>query len=40
MNISLRKGEKIYINGAIFRVDRKVSIELLNDESRPCKFGQ
>ena len=31
MNISLRKGEKIYINGAIFRVDRKVSIELLND---------
>ncbi len=31
MNISLRKGEKIYINGAIFRVDRKVCIELLND---------
>jgi flagellar protein FlbT len=31
MNISLRKGEKIYMNGAIFRVDRKVCIELLND---------
>ena len=33
MNISLRRGEKIYINGAIFRVDRKVCIELLNDVS-------
>ncbi len=31
MYLSLRKGEKIYINGAIFRVDRRVSIELLND---------
>ncbi len=31
MNISLRKGEKIYMNGAIIRVDRKVCIELLND---------
>ncbi len=31
MNISLRRGEKIYVNGAIFRVDRKVCIELLND---------
>lgn len=31
MNISLRRGEKIYMNGAIFRVDRKVCIELLND---------
>jgi flagellar protein FlbT len=31
MNISLRRGEKIYINGAVFRPDRKVSIELLND---------
>jgi flagellar protein FlbT len=31
MNISLRRGEKIYINGAVFRVDRKVCIELLND---------
>ncbi len=31
MKVSLRRGEKIYINGAVFRVDRKVSIELLND---------
>ena len=33
MHISLRAGEKIYINGAVLRVDRKVSIELLNDAS-------
>ena len=31
MNISLRADEKLYINGAVIRVDRKVSIELLND---------
>lgn len=31
MHISLRAGEKIYINGAVLRVDRKVSIEILND---------
>ncbi len=31
MNISLRADEKIYVNGAVLRVDRKVSIELLND---------
>lgn len=31
MRISMRAGEKIYINGAVFSVDRKVSIELLND---------
>ena len=31
MHISLRAGEKFYINGAVVRVDRKVSIELLND---------
>jgi len=31
MHISLRCGEKIYINGAVLRVDRKVSLELLND---------
>lgn len=31
MHISLRAGEKVYINGAVLRVDRKVSIELLND---------
>ena len=31
MHISLRSGEKIYVNGAVLRADRKVSIELLND---------
>jgi flagellar protein FlbT len=31
MRISLRAGERIYINGAVLRVDRKVSIELVND---------
>jgi flagellar protein FlbT len=31
MNISLRRGEKLYLNGAVIRVDRKVSVELLND---------
>jgi flagellar biosynthesis repressor protein FlbT len=31
MHISLRAGEKFYINGAVLRVDRKVSVELLND---------
>ena len=31
MHISLRPNEKIYINGAVLKVDRKVSIELMND---------
>ncbi|MGY4285629.1 flagellar biosynthesis regulator FlbT [Bradyrhizobium sp. LM2.7] len=31
MKVSLRAGERIYINGAVLRVDRKVSIELVND---------
>jgi len=31
MRISLRAGERIYLNGAVIRVDRKVSIELMND---------
>jgi flagellar protein FlbT len=31
MHLSLRAGEKIYLNGAVIKVDRKVSIELLND---------
>ncbi len=31
MRLSLRAGERVYINGAVLRVDRKVSIELLND---------
>ena len=31
MKVSLRPGERIFINGAVLRVDRKVSIEFLND---------
>jgi flagellar biosynthesis repressor protein FlbT len=31
MNITLRAGERIYINGAVIRIDRKATIELLND---------
>ena len=31
LKISLKPNEKIYINGAVVRVDRKVSLELLND---------
>lgn len=31
MNISLRRGERIFINGAVLKVDRKVCLELLND---------
>ncbi len=31
MHITLRPNEKIYINGAVLRVDRKVSLELMND---------
>ena len=31
LKISLRANEKIYLNGAVVRADRKVSIELLND---------
>lgn len=31
MNLSLRAHEKIYINGAILKFDRKVSLELMND---------
>lgn len=31
MRLSLRGGEKIYVNGAVLSVDRRVSIELLND---------
>lgn len=31
MHISLRAGERFYINGAVLRADRKVTIELLND---------
>lgn len=31
MRLTLRAGEKIYVNGAVLKVDRKTSIELLND---------
>ncbi|WP_298957362.1 flagellar biosynthesis repressor FlbT [uncultured Methylobacterium sp.] len=31
MNLSLRAGERVFINGAVLRVDRKVTIELMND---------
>jgi len=31
LKISLKPNEKIYINGAVIKVDRKVSLELLND---------
>ncbi len=31
MKLSLRPGERIFVNGAVLRVDRKVSIEFLND---------
>ena len=31
MKLSLKPNEKLYINGAVVRVDRKVTLELLND---------
>ncbi|WP_238123882.1 MULTISPECIES: flagellar biosynthesis repressor FlbT [unclassified Xanthobacter] len=31
MRLSLRAGEKIYLNGAVLRADRKVTLEILND---------
>ena len=31
MHITLRPGEKLYLNGAVLRADRKVSIELMNE---------
>lgn len=31
LRLTLKPNEKIYINGAVIRADRKVSIELLND---------
>lgn len=31
MSLHLRAGEKLYLNGAVIKVDRKVSIEILND---------
>jgi flagellar protein FlbT len=31
MIIHLKRGEKLYVNGAVLRVDRRTSIEFLND---------
>ena len=31
MNITLKAGERLIINGDVIRVDRKAAIELLND---------
>ena len=31
MLLKLRAGEKLYINGAVIKVERKATIELLND---------
>jgi flagellar protein FlbT len=31
LQISLKPGERIYVNGAVIKVDRKVSLEFLND---------
>jgi flagellar protein FlbT len=31
IHISLKAGERIYINGAVVRADRKVTLQLLND---------
>jgi len=31
LKITLRAGERIFVNGGVLKVDRKVSIELMND---------
>ena len=31
LKVSLRAGERIFVNGAVMRVDRKTSLELMND---------
>ncbi len=33
MRIYLRAGEKIFVNGAVLRVDRRVAVDLLNEAS-------
>lgn len=30
-HVSLKAGERLFVNGAVLRVDRKVSVEFLND---------
>lgn len=31
LRISLKSGERIFVNGAVLRVDRKVAVEFMND---------
>ena len=31
IRISLRAGERVYVNGAVIRVDRKTTLEFLNN---------
>lgn len=31
LKLHLRRGERLYLNGAVFEVDRKVSVSLLNE---------
>ena len=31
MHITLRAGERLFLNGAVIKADRKVSLELMND---------
>ena len=31
LKITLRAGERLFVNGGVLRVDRKVSVELMND---------
>jgi flagellar protein FlbT len=31
LNLSLKAGQKLYVNGAVLKVDRKVTLELLNE---------
>ena len=33
MLVHLKRGEKLYVNGAVLRVDRRTSLEFLNDVS-------
>lgn len=45
MQLSLRTGTKLYLNGAVIRVDRKVNVELLNEavfllENHVMQFDQ
>ena len=37
LRISLKSGERIFVNGAVLRVDRKVAVEFLNDVTFPLE---